>query len=126
VTNIDMFASVLGMLGVAMPAETKQEGTDFSPLLRGQKIAWRDAIFGQYDVHNSGLAYMRMIRTHEWKLVRHHHAMFMDELYNLKEDPGETKNRYGGAAHRAVRDQLQKRLTEWQESIHDPLLKTRH
>jgi uncharacterized sulfatase len=126
VTNIDMFASVLGMLGVPMPAEIKQEGTDFSPLLRGKKIAWRDAIFGQYDVHNSGLAYMRMIRTNEWKLVRHHHSMFMDELYNLREDPGETKNRYGSAAHRAVRDQLQKRLTEWQESINDPLLKARH
>jgi uncharacterized sulfatase len=125
VTNIDMFASVLGILNVPMPEGTRQEGMDFSPLLRGKKVAWHDAIFGQYDVHNSGLAYMRMIRADDWKLVRHHHSMFMDELYNLKEDPGETKNRYGAAAYRAVRDQLQKRLTEWQESIGDPVLKTR-
>jgi uncharacterized sulfatase len=125
VTNIDMFASVLGMLDVPMPAAVKHEGADFSPLLRGKKVAWRDAVFGQYDLHNSSLAYMRMIRTNEWKLVRYHHAMSMNELYNLKDDPGETKNRYGAAAHRAVRDQLQKRLTEWQESINDPLLKER-
>ena len=33
-----------------------------------------------------------MIRISQWKLVRHHHANFLDELYNLEEDPGETGN----------------------------------
>ena len=79
----------------------------------------RDTIFGQYDVHNSGLAYMRMIRTDEWKLVRHYHSKFMDELYHLKDDPKETKNRYGAADAREIRDKLQKRLSEWEASIQD-------
>jgi arylsulfatase A-like enzyme len=43
VSNIDTFASVLGMLKVPPLADYKQEGKDFSPLLRGEKIAWRDA-----------------------------------------------------------------------------------
>jgi uncharacterized sulfatase len=124
VSNIDTFASVLGMLKVKPPEKVKQEGMDFSPLLRGQKVSWRDAIFGQYDLHNTGLAYMRMVRTADWKLVRHHHANFLDELYNLKDDPGETKNLYNVPAQRKVRDQLQERLTAWQRSIDDPLLKT--
>lgn len=122
VSNIDTFASMLGMLGIAVPREIKQEGIDFSPLLRGQKVPERDAIFGQYDLHNSGLAYMRMVRIAEWKLVRHHHANGLDELYNLKEDPGETRNLYGNSNVQKAREQLQERLTAWMRSIDDPLL----
>jgi choline-sulfatase len=121
VSNIDTFASVLGMLGLQIPGGVRQEGMDFSPLLRGEKVAWRDAIFGLYDLHNAGLAYMRMIRTGEWKLVRHHHANLLDELYNLKDDPDETRNLYNQPAHRAARDELQRRLSAWQQAIDDPL-----
>jgi len=123
VSNIDTFASALGMLNVPIPKSVKQEGADFSPLLRGQKAQWRDAIFGQFDVHNSSLAYMRMIRTSEWKLVRHHFTNFLNELYDLKNDPGETKNLYQNAPQRAVRDGLEQRLTAWQRSIDDPILR---
>jgi len=122
VSNIDTFASALGMLGLEVPDGVRQEGMDFSPLLRGGRVAWRDAIYGQYDLHNAGLAYMRMIRTPEWKLVRHHQANLLDELYHLKDDPDETENLYARPAHAAVREQLQQRLTAWQRSIDDPLL----
>lgn len=127
VSNIDTFASVLGMLGVPKPGDWKQEGADFSPLLRGVKLTWRDAIFAQYDLHNFGLAYMRMIRTDKWKLVRQFHANMMDELYDLEKDPGETKNLIRQATvpeqYREVYNDLAERLTQWQKSIHDPILR---
>jgi choline-sulfatase len=123
VCNIDTFASVLGMLGVAAPEKYKQEGQDFSPLLRGRKTPWRDTLFGQYDLVNGGLAYMRMIRTDDWKLVRHSRCNGLDELYDLAKDPGETRNLYNNKANREVQDKLQERLTAWQQSIDDPLLK---
>jgi uncharacterized sulfatase len=123
VTNLDMFPSVLAMLGVPVPKDVKQHGLDFTPLLRGQKAAWREATFGQYDLHNSGLAYMRMIRTNEWKLVRHHHANGLNELYHLKDDPAESKNLYGNPTFVKERDRLQEQLTAWQKEIDDPLLK---
>ncbi|MGI8783182.1 MAG: sulfatase family protein [Acidobacteriota bacterium] len=123
VGNLDTFATVLGMLGLPLPPNANQEGADFSPLLRGQKIAgWRDTFFAQFDVHHTGLAFMRMIRTADWKLVRHHFTDFLDELYDLKNDPGETKNLYNDPKYREVREQLQQRLTTWQQSINDPLL----
>ncbi len=65
---------------------------------------------------------MRMIRTSDWKLVRHHQANQMDELYDLKNDPDETRNPYDNANQRAVRDALQRKLTAWQQSLNDPLL----
>jgi uncharacterized sulfatase len=123
VTFLDLAPSIVGMLNLAPPREAKWQGLDLTPLLRGCKIAWRDAVYGQYDLHNSGLAYLRMIRTSKWKLVRHHHANFLDELYNLEDDPGESRNLYGAAKHAAVRAQLQQRLTAWQKSIADPLLR---
>lgn len=123
VSNIDTFASVLGLLGIGIPGGAKQEGMDFSPLLRGQKVAWRDTIFGQFDAHNDAVFHMRMVRTPEWKLVRHHQNSQLDELYHLGSDPDETENLYGQSAHAAVRDQLQQRLTAWQRMIDDPLLK---
>ncbi len=124
VSNIDTFASVLGMLGVKVPVNYKQEGMDFSPLLRGENVTWRDTVFAQYNLHNAGLAYMRMIRTDKWKLVRHHHTNLMDELYDLANDPGETRNLYAQPQHADVRDQLQARLTDWMRSIDDPILKS--
>jgi uncharacterized sulfatase len=121
VSNVDTFASVLGMLGVPVPKEAKHQGADFSPLLRGKKVPWRDAVFGQYDLHNSGLAYMRMVRAGGWKLVRHHRANGLNELYHLDEDPGETRNLYGNPKHAKTRERLQERLTGWMKSIDDPL-----
>ncbi|MGB7159603.1 MAG: sulfatase-like hydrolase/transferase [Tepidisphaeraceae bacterium] len=124
VSNIDTSASVLGMVGLKPPADAKQHGLDFSPFLRGeQPVDWRKEVFGQYDLHNAGLAYMRMVRTDEWKLVRHHVASGLNELYDLKNDLGETKNLYHDAKARAARDDLQTRLTAWQLSIDDPILK---
>lgn len=126
VINIDTFASVLGMTGVPAPAGAieKQHGRDFSPFLRGQTVAdWRTDVFGQYDLHNAGIAFMRMIRTDEWKLVRKHMGDADNELYNLKNDPGERNNRYYDKKFFPIRDQLQTRLTAWQESIKDPILK---
>ncbi len=123
VSNLDTFPSVLGMLGVPAPAGVRQHGLDFSPLLRGRKVAWRDALFGQYDLHNSGLAYMRMVRTGRWKLVRHYRCEGLDELYDLEGDPGETRNLYRQAKVGKERERLQRRLTEWMRSIDDPLLR---
>ena len=123
VCNIDTFKSVLGMLDVPAPQDYKQEGMDYSPLLRGHKTAWRDTLFGQYDLYNAGLAYMRMIRTDKYKLVRHYNCYGMDELYDLTKDPGETRNLYGNMMVRKTRDELLERLVSWQKSIDDPILK---
>jgi uncharacterized sulfatase len=129
ISNVDMFQSICAMLNVEPPDEGKREGYDFSPLLTGKQRddgqTWsRTAVFGQYDLHNGGLAFMRMIRTDRYKLVRHHFCNGLDELYDLQSDPGEKKNLYWAPASKAMRDELQARLTAWQKSIGDPILKS--
>ena len=124
VTNLDFYRTVLGALDVELPADCAAQGIDFSPLLRGQELPRREALFGQYDLHNGGLAYLRMIRTDRYKYVRHYRARMMDELYDLRDDPDEARNLIqGGNADRwsAVVDSLQAQLAAWQESIDAPV-----
>lgn len=123
-SSIDTFATMLGLAGVPLSNDTKQEGEDYSPLLRGEKIPWRDAMFGQYDLVSGGLAHMRMIRTDRWKLVRHYLSLELDELYDLQNDPHEQKNLYRVSSPElnSTRTALQERLYAWQRAIKDPLL----
>jgi uncharacterized sulfatase len=120
VTELDTYATLAGALG--LKADAAQHGVDFSPLLTGGAIPKREVIYGQYDLHNGGLAFMRMIRTDHYKLIRHCLTNGLDELYDLQADPGERKNLYKEPSARQTRDDLQSRLSAWQESIHDPLL----
>jgi uncharacterized sulfatase len=118
VSNIDTFASVLGMLKVEPPGNYKQEGKDFAPILRGEKAAWRDAVFAQYDPHVGLKGNMRSIRTARWHLVRQYLKNGQpDELFDLQTDPEELRNLYDEPSHRELRDQLQKRLTEWMREV---------
>ena len=126
VSNIDTFASVLGLLDVPSPRNYRDHGMDFSTLLRpgGPKIAWRTAVFAQYDPHNGLDAAMRSIRTERWHLVRQYKKNGQpDELFDLASDPEERRNLYDVAVLGATREELQMKLTAWMRSIDDPLLK---
>ncbi|QDV53445.1 sulfatase family protein [Gimesia fumaroli] len=125
VSNVDMFKFVLGALKIPETENLALHGIDYSPLLFGKPVKSRTALFGQYDLHNNGLAYMRMIRTPQFKFVKHYRAKRMDELYDLEADPGETKNlirRRTNAKWQKTADSLEQQLIDWQKSIHDPIL----
>jgi choline-sulfatase len=127
VSNLDMYKTVLAMAGLDVPKGATVHGDDFTPALRGDPFPQRD-LFGQYDLHNGGLAYMRMIRTERYKYVRFFHTRHLDEFYDLQEDPGETKNliRRGakeGSVTEGVLEELKAKLKVQMEAIDDPLLK---
>ena len=130
VSSIDMFRFVLGALDLPVPPGAMARGIDFSPLVRGESLPPREAIYAQYDLHNNGLAYMRMIRTSRYKYVRRFRARMMNELYDLQKDPGEERNLI--RSRRAPRDAtaiaagLDRRLVKWMESIKDPVLEDRY
>ena len=117
VTQLDTLPTVLGLLGVPVPSGLVQHGSDFSPLLRGESVPWRDTVFGEFDMHHYTLARMRMIRTARHKLVRYLEASFQDELYDLSADPGETRNLYRSDGAGAVRADLETRLAEWRRGL---------
>jgi len=124
VLNLDTFPSALGLLKLKLAAEVRHNGQDFTPLLFGTRDPnWRTEVFGQYDLHNSGLACACCARTTAWKRVRYYHTNGLDELYDLKNDPGELTDLYKEARLREVRARLQQRLEERMKVIHDLIVR---
>jgi len=120
----DLYPTLLSLAGVPMPADAPRHGRDLAPLLRGEAVPqWRDAVFGQYDIHHYAIAHLRMIRETRWKLVRSYGTTTKDQLFDLEADPGEMKNLWGAPDQRERRRAMERRLREWMQSIGDPVLK---
>ncbi|MGV3516890.1 sulfatase family protein [Luteitalea sp.] len=124
VTFEDLYPTLLSLAGVPMPADAPRHGRDITPLLRGEAVPqWRDAVFGQYDIHHYAIAHLRMIRETRFKLVRSYGTTTKDQLFDLESDPDERKNLWGAPDQRERRRSMERRLREWMASIDDPVLK---
>ncbi len=121
VSNLDVFPTILEISGLGMPENLAIRGRSLLPLLRGQSAPWDDTLFGQYDMRHFQVAQMRLVRTPEWKLVRHFEAGGQDELYHLADDPGETRDLADSSElnHHAQREALARRLDDWMTRIGD-------
>lgn len=121
ITHLDFFPTLLSIAGAEyeIPDGYPVHGLDFSPLLRGEKIPWRKAIYGDYDMYHYVKDSMRMIRTEEWKLVIHSNPEYGPELYNLMRDPEEKENVIGRENFEVMKS-LRNQLYKWQIWVDDP------
>jgi uncharacterized sulfatase len=110
VTNLDWYPTLLAMAGQLPKEGDLIHGRNFLPLLKGDSISWDNEFYGEYAMHHGADAGMRMYRTPEWKLMRDFRRPGMDELYDLKNDPGETKNLIDDPTYEAVRGKLSEKL----------------
>jgi choline-sulfatase len=62
-----------------------------------------------------------MVRTDQYKLILYPEAKRV-QLFDLKEDPWETKNLAGDFARSATVPELSRRLKKWQQTVHDSLV----
>jgi len=90
---IDIYPTVLDLLGLAAPARQKLDGVSYAPVLRQSGSLARDAYFTWFPHLAPGVA----VRQGDWKLIRRFEPRPQDyeglhELFNLREDLGETKN----------------------------------
>ena len=61
----------------------------------------------------------RMIRSREWKYI-HRYPYGPHELYNLSQDPGETRNLAGLPEYAPVQAHLLDQLQQWYQTYADP------
>jgi arylsulfatase A-like enzyme len=88
VGTTDIFATILDYVGLDPPPRDRSPARTFAHLLEGEDAAWEDAVFMEQEE-------TRSIRTREWlfmKRFRNDAYPFEDELYNIAEDPDESRD----------------------------------
>lgn len=119
VMNLDLAQTFLAMARVEAPAS--MQGIEFTPLLRGEKKKWRDAIYYQYFAYPDWHMVRRQygVRDRRYKLI-HYYEVDKWELFDLEKDPHELTSVYGQAAYASVSDRLKKRLSELRAQYREP------
>ncbi len=113
--NIDVAPSILDICSA--PPLPEVHGMSFKPLFEGHAEAWRKSWYYEYN-YEKQFPYtpnVRGVRTDRWKYVHYPHGdggpdRHMAELYDLKKDPGETKNLINDPAYRDKVSELKAEL----------------
>ncbi len=89
ITSVDMFPTILNMVGAAEKIGKDKEGVDFSPLVKGKTmergpIYWHFPHYSNHGMQSPGGA----IRDGDYKLLEYYENGTV-QLFNLKNDIGE-------------------------------------
>ena len=123
-THVDLFPTLLELSGAAKPRQVL-DGESIVPLLTSKTATLkRDAIFQHFPGYlGSGSGLWRttpvsLVQSGDWKLME-----FLEdghlELYNLKDDLGETKNL--ATTHPDKTKELHARLIAWRKETNAPM-----
>ncbi len=117
VLNIDWAPTILALAGCGIPAA--MQGKDLTPLLNGGSPSWRTDWFYEHTWTAEGrIAPCEAVRSQEWKYVRYTaETPPVEELFNLKDDPEETRNRIADSGCGAVGTKLRERLEEFRREL---------
>ena len=89
---VDIYPTVIELAGVARPAEQRFDGVSYASVLRGEGGLQRQAYFNYHPHAGANRAGGVWVRSGDFKLLRWFGNPSTHELYNLREDIGETKN----------------------------------
>jgi len=133
ITSVDFLPTFASLAGANLPVTQPVDGTDISPLLKGKSIPER-SIFWHYPLYLSGRGFNIDLpggRTYSWrgvpstsmrrgdyKLMELHEDNSIT-LYNIKDDPGETKNLARTMPKLAAK--LHAELKKWQKDTKAPV-----
>ncbi|MDW8309460.1 MAG: sulfatase-like hydrolase/transferase, partial [Verrucomicrobiales bacterium] len=110
VLNLDLAPTVLELAGLAIPSE--MQGRSWAPLLRGRRVPWRSSFLAQYffERNNRGTPMTVGVRTTTAKLITYPGHEEWTELFDLVNDPYETRNLARDPAHKELLHQLRAEL----------------
>lgn len=114
VVNTDWLPTLLHLCGANVPAPGSLDGVDISPALRSEPVASRTLFWHFPHYTNQGSRPAGAVRDGQLKLVEHYDTGEA-ELYDLKQDLGETKNL--AAEHPDKVAELRKQLAEWRKHV---------
>ncbi len=113
-SQYDFMPTLLGYLGLEAESDLPLPGRDFSAVLRGESLADETPVFVLDEYGPT-----RMIRTQSWKYV-HRYSDHPNELYDLVNDPLETRNLVDHPRHDGRVQALRSELEAWYDRYVDP------
>jgi arylsulfatase A-like enzyme len=114
--NIDLAATLLDFAGVAAPA--KMQGQSLLPLVAHEKTAWRNDWFYEHHTLPKIIPASEGVRTRRWKYLRWMDGeTSVEELYDLKSDPKETRNLVQDPRARRSLEELRDRWTQLRKDL---------
>lgn len=114
VVVMDLLPTLLAAAGVARP-DVKLDGLDLAPLVKNPTARLdRDALFFHYPHYYPTTTPVSAVRAGDWKLLEYFEDNHV-ELYNLKDDLGETTDLAKERPDKA--DQLRTLLHQWRKEV---------
>jgi arylsulfatase A len=89
VSGVDWLPTLCAAAGVEPPSDRALDGVNLLPFLKGGGLERRTPLYWQYDVALG--AARAAVRDGDWKLLAHE-GLERVELYNVKDDPGESRD----------------------------------
>lgn len=114
ISHVDVLPTLLGMAGIAIPAEL--QGRNHAARLLGRRGSLADSVYAQGRIGSTG----------EWRMVVRGFDKIIwnlrDEvtgLYNLADDPGEAINFAGQRSHQLMQDSMTALAQQWMRRLGD-------
>ncbi len=116
VTSADFYPTCLVAAGLPPHPAQHRDGMDLRPVLEGADSLDREALFWHYPHYNSHPSSVpsSVIRKGDWKLIQTFDPEGF-ELYNLRDDLGETTNLMDSQTAKA--DELKRDLENWRRDV---------
>ena len=115
VISTDFYPTLMEITGAAMPPNSPSDGESLFPLLRQNGGLKRDTLYWHYPhYHPGGATPYSALREGDLRLVEFHEDNHV-ELYNLKDDIGETRDLSTEMAEKTTA--LRKKLSQWRKSV---------
>jgi arylsulfatase A-like enzyme len=115
VVGADFFPTLLAMAGVPAPAGHAVDGESLVPLLKQSGAPARDALYWHYPhYHPGGATPYGAVRSGDFRLVEFYEDGRV-ELYNLKDDIGETRDLAAAMPEKAAA--LRRQLHDWRARV---------
>ncbi|MHC4556890.1 MAG: sulfatase family protein [Planctomycetota bacterium] len=111
-SGLDIMPTLCDFVGIKSPANMR--GVSLRAILEAGGGLGRDCIVSEVS-SNSG----RMVRTQNWKYITYKDDA-IEQLFGMKDDPGETKNLAAGSRYASILTEHRKLLQQWESHLDVP------
>ncbi len=110
VAGLDIMPTVLEAAGVTSPV--KIHGSSWLPLVQGKPTEWRKELLYEYywERNFPQTPTMHALRQDRYKFIRYQGIWDLDELYDMQEDPLESRNLIHSEKHQQIIKQMRDKL----------------